>query len=179
MPMGHCLRYLLTVRGEIRIPSFNWSSSAMRSSPQVGFPEAIRRIRHLSFTATGGSSTGLDFQRKKWRKADRCQPIRVPGLTITNAARQSKRQARRQSTKRSAAFVGLAFFSRSWNKAQLFSQKQVFGGQPGAPAEKSGTQVDTVKNQDSSPRKQVLRTAETDVARRDRLTAITLISWLD
>ena len=36
---------LRTVRGEIRIPSFSNSSWAIRSSPQIGFYVAIRRIK--------------------------------------------------------------------------------------------------------------------------------------
>jgi hypothetical protein len=38
------VRYLCTVRGETRIPSFSFNSLAMRSSPQVGFSAAIFRI---------------------------------------------------------------------------------------------------------------------------------------
>lgn len=35
-------KYFLTVRGEMRVPSLSFSSSAIRSSPQVGLP-----VRHL------------------------------------------------------------------------------------------------------------------------------------
>lgn len=38
-----------------------------------------------------GRPTGLDFQRQKRRKAARCQPIKVAGLTITKALRQWKK----------------------------------------------------------------------------------------
>ena len=64
-------------------------SSAMRCSPQVGFSAARRRIKSLTSTVTRGLPTGLDFQRQKRRNALRCQPIKVAGLTIINALRQS------------------------------------------------------------------------------------------
>ncbi len=38
-------KYLLTVRGDNRIPSFTRNSLAMRCSPHAGFSFAIRRIR--------------------------------------------------------------------------------------------------------------------------------------
>ncbi|HEX4170138.1 MAG TPA: hypothetical protein VHZ55_32130 [Bryobacteraceae bacterium] len=44
---GWCWMYLPTVRGESRIWSFSTSSSAIRSSPQVGFSAAMRRIKRL------------------------------------------------------------------------------------------------------------------------------------
>jgi hypothetical protein len=88
---GGCLTYLPTVRGESRIWSFSSSSSAIRSSPQVGFSAAIRRIKCLSSADTCGLPTGLDFQRQNRRKAARCQLISVAGLTITKAFRQSKK----------------------------------------------------------------------------------------
>src|SRR3954466_5988532 len=96
----------------------------MRSSPQVGFSVAIRWIKHRSSAEIGGLPTGLDFQRQNRRKAVRCQPIRVAGFTITKALRQSKRRASFENTKRSAAVVGAAFFSRSWNKASCLRKKR-------------------------------------------------------
>jgi hypothetical protein len=92
--LGLCLRYLLTLRGETRIPSFNRSSSAMRSSPQVGFSAAIRRVRHLSFADTGGLPTSLDFQRQKVAKSGSGgQPIRVPDLRSSRPANQRSERA--------------------------------------------------------------------------------------
>jgi hypothetical protein len=90
---GSCLLYLATVREESRIWSFNNSSSVMRFSPQVGFSAARRPFKSLISVVTRGLSTGLDFQRQKWRNAARCQPIKVAGLTITNALRQSNQRA--------------------------------------------------------------------------------------
>src|SRR3954465_11535923 len=116
--------YFLTVRGESRIWSLSQSSSAIRSSPQVRFSAAIRRINRLTSAATGGRPTGLDFQRQNRRNAARCQPINVAGLTMTNALRQSKKRASLDNTNRSAAVVGAAFFSRSWNKASCLRKNR-------------------------------------------------------
>jgi hypothetical protein len=44
-PGGRRDRYVLTVRGDSRIPSFTRNSLAMRSSPHGGFSFAFRRIR--------------------------------------------------------------------------------------------------------------------------------------
>ena len=46
-PNGTFGRYLRTVRGDTRRPSFSNNSSAMRSSPHEGFSRAILRIRTL------------------------------------------------------------------------------------------------------------------------------------
>src|SRR5437764_1661989 len=54
----------------------------------------------------------------------RCQPINVAGLTMTNALRQSKKRASLDNTNRSAAVVGAAFFSRSWNKASCLRKNR-------------------------------------------------------
>src|ERR1700739_1641371 len=66
--------YFLTVRGESRIWSLSQSSSAIRSSPQVRFSAAIRRIKHRTSADTAGRPTGFDFQRQKRRNAARCRP---------------------------------------------------------------------------------------------------------
>jgi hypothetical protein len=106
----------------------NWSfrniSSAIRSSPQVGFSIAMRRISRLNSTGTGGLPTDLDFQRQILRSADRCQPMRVAGLTITKALRHSKRRASLENTKRSAAVVALGFFARSRNRASCLRRNR-------------------------------------------------------
>jgi hypothetical protein len=104
--------------------SFSQSSSAIRSSPQARFSAAMRRIKRLTSADTRGRPTGLDFQRQNRRKAARCQPINVAGLTITNALRQSKKRASLDNTNRSAAVVGLAFFSRSRNKASCLRKNR-------------------------------------------------------
>jgi hypothetical protein len=105
--------YFLIVRGERRICSLSQSSSAIRSSPQVRFSAAIRRIKRRTSADIAGRPTGLDFQRQKRRNAVRCHPIKVAGLTITKALRQSKKRASLDKTNRSAAAVAAAFFSRS------------------------------------------------------------------
>jgi hypothetical protein len=107
------LRYLPTVRGESRIWSFSKSSSAIRSSPQVGFSAAMRRIKPLTSADTCGRSTGRDFQRQKRRKAARCQPIKVDGLTMTNAlSPDSRRGSGKPEGPRSPPF-GLIIFAAS------------------------------------------------------------------
>ena len=116
--------YFLTVRGESRIWSLSQSSSVIRSSPQVRFSGAIWRINRLTSAASGGRPTGLDLQRQNRRNAARCQPINVAGLTMTNALRQSKKRASLDNTNRSAAVVGAAFFSRSWNKASCLRKNR-------------------------------------------------------
>ena len=138
--------YFLTVCGESRIWSLSQSSSAIRSSPQVRFSAAIRRIKRLTSPNTGGRPTGFDFQRQNRRNAARCQPINVAGLTITKALRQSKKRASLHNTNRSAAVVGAAFFSRSWNKASCL-RKNRFPAAKAArlrkPAAQKLTQSDT------------------------------------
>jgi hypothetical protein len=100
---GSCLRYLATVRGDSRIWSFNNSSSAMRFCPQLGFSAARRRIKFFTSLVTCGLPSGFDLQRQKRRSAARCQPIKVAGLTITNALRQSNQRASFENTNLSVA----------------------------------------------------------------------------
>jgi hypothetical protein len=139
------LTYLPTVRGESRIWSFTKSSSAIRSSPQVGFSAAIRRIKPISSGETGGLPTGLDSQRQNFRKAARCQPIKVAGLTITKALRQSNKRVSLENTRaiRSRCLPGsLVTLSK---EGQLFTQEQIFGGQRCAAAEKRSAEADAVR----------------------------------
>src|SRR5467141_4124925 len=68
--------YLRTVRGEIRIPSFSKSSLAIRSWPQVGFSEAMRRIKPRRSAGIIGRP-GLDLSRQNSRQPARCQRITV------------------------------------------------------------------------------------------------------
>src|SRR5579863_7612279 len=81
---GACSMYFLTVRGESRIWSLSQSSSAIRSSPQVGFSAAIRSIKRRTSADIGGRPTGLDLQRQKRRNAARCQPKKRASLDKTN-----------------------------------------------------------------------------------------------
>src|SRR3954462_1893786 len=96
----------------------------MRCSPQVEFSAAKRRIKALISAVTGGLPTGLDFQRQKRRNAWRCQPIKVAGLTIINAPRQSNQRASLENTNLSPGVVGIAFFSRSRNRANCLRKKR-------------------------------------------------------
>src|SRR3954453_8915921 len=96
----------------------------MLCSPQVGFSAAKRRIRSRTSAVTGGLPTGLDFQRQKRRNALRCQPIKVAGLTISNALRQSNQRASLENTNLSAGVVGMAFFSRSRNRANCLRKNK-------------------------------------------------------
>jgi hypothetical protein len=82
-------KYFRTVRGETRIPSFNFNSLAMCSSPQVGFSAAIFRINSWRSLGTAGRPTGLDFHRQNKRNPRRCHRISVSGFTTTRALRQS------------------------------------------------------------------------------------------
>jgi hypothetical protein len=79
--------YLRTVRGETRIPRFTSSSLAIRSSPHIGFPVAIRRISLRSSGEIGGRPA-LHF-RRQIRQPNRCQRTMVDGRTVTTASRQS------------------------------------------------------------------------------------------
>src|SRR4051794_30897246 len=96
----------------------------MRCSPQVEFSAAKRRIKALTSAVTGGLPTGLDFQRQKRRNALRCQPIKVAGLTISSALRQSNQRASLENTNLSAGVVGIAFFSRSRNRANCLCKNR-------------------------------------------------------
>src|SRR3954467_5510321 len=139
---GGCLLYLATVRGESRICNFSNSSSALRCSPQVEFSAAKRRIKFLTSTLTRGLPTGCDFQRQKRRNALRCQPIKVAGLTIINAPRQSNQRASLENTNLSPGVVGIAFFSRSRNRANCL-RKNRFSAAKAAPDTHEETQTVT------------------------------------
>jgi hypothetical protein len=54
---GACSMYFLTVRGEGRTWSLSQSSSTIRSSPQVRFSAAIRRIKRRTSADIGGRPT--------------------------------------------------------------------------------------------------------------------------
>ena len=56
-------RNVPTVRGETRMPSFRFSSLAIRSSPQVTFATAISRISLRKPFGKGGLPVALDLHR--------------------------------------------------------------------------------------------------------------------
>ena len=100
------------------MPSFNFNSLAMRSSPQVPFARAISMINARMFDGSAGRPCFfLDFHRQKERKAVRCQPINVSGLTTTSASRQLKNPAKTTIHARDPFVPHLGLFSRSRNKA--------------------------------------------------------------
>ena len=83
-------RYFATVRADTRMPNFTIISSAILSSPQVGFSRSICRISVLMFLGSAGRPEGRDFHRQNKPNASRCQRTKVSGLTITSASRQAK-----------------------------------------------------------------------------------------
>ena len=103
MRQSQCPDYVLIGRFS---GDHHWPLLGDRRGPQVGFSAAIRRIRNLSFTGSGGLPTGLDFQCQKWRKADPCQPIRVPGLrSPTRPASQRGKRAGKVQNGRQLSLV--------------------------------------------------------------------------
>ena len=111
--LGACWRYFPTVRGDTRMPSFSFSSSAMRSSPQVAFSAAISRISRRRSLGSSGLPVGLDFHRQKKRNPLRCQRVKVSAFTFTSAPRHGKNRLKVAITQRveSSARRGLTFRS--------------------------------------------------------------------
>jgi hypothetical protein len=106
----------------------------------------MRRIKRVTSTGTGGLPTGLDFQRQHRQNAARCQPIRVAGLTITNALRQSKS---RESLKNNKAIRGsgcFGFLFTFLKQGQLLMQEQILSGQRCTAAEESAAEPEQVLN---------------------------------
>jgi hypothetical protein len=60
-PVGMSRR---TVRGDTRMPSFNSSSDAIRSSPQVRLAAAISPMSRCKSAGYVGHPRGRDFQRQ-------------------------------------------------------------------------------------------------------------------
>jgi hypothetical protein len=84
----------------------------MRSSPQVGFSIATRRMSLRSSSGMGGRP-GRDFQRHRSRHPARCHRIIVSGRTITRAERQSKSREMNASDARATASTRLGLMPRS------------------------------------------------------------------
>jgi hypothetical protein len=72
------------------MPSLSFSSSAIRSSPQVGLSCAISRINSRRFFGSCGRPRFRDFHLQTVRNAVRCHLRNVSGLTMTRASRQSR-----------------------------------------------------------------------------------------
>ncbi len=73
--------YLRTVRGETRRPSFSSSSLAIRSSPQIGFSVAIRRISWRSSGGIGGHPC-LERRRGYYPHSPASRPWRPRALRV-------------------------------------------------------------------------------------------------
>src|SRR4051812_5585866 len=78
------------------------------------------RLQSISSDRSGVPSPNL-------RKAARCQPIRVAGLTVTKALRHSKKQAHLENTKRSAEVVGLGFFYAPEREPATYARRDFSG----------------------------------------------------
>jgi hypothetical protein len=117
-------KYLRTVRGEISIPSLSFNSSAIRSSPQVGFSRSIARINSQMFRGNSGRPRFRDFQRQNIRNAVRCHLINVSGLTTTSASRQSKKRASAIIASRAVLVICCGFAFRSLKSESCFRRNR-------------------------------------------------------
>jgi hypothetical protein len=121
----------------------------MRFSPQVGFSAA------------------------------RCQPIKVAGLTITNALRQSTQRASFENTNLSAGVVGRAFFSRSRNSANCLRKNRFSAARAKRRRPDITEQTQTVTDDLAQVPNELGKPAEDVKHRCNRLTANSLISCAD
>src|SRR5262249_31339815 len=117
-------RSFSTVRGETRIPSFSFSSLAMRSSPQVAFSAAISRIRRRRSLGRRGRPMGLDFQRQNSRNPWRCQRMSVDALTFTSASRHGNMRLRVAIIQRVESLARRGLTWRSWKSASCLRRKR-------------------------------------------------------
>src|SRR6266404_7783556 len=102
-PLREARLAYLTLLSPMSMPSLR-SSPWIRGAPQPGFSRHILRIRSrtsLEMTGRPGfPQRTLQVQNK--RKAARCQPTTVSGLTMANAERQS-RQTRQTDPQQAVA----------------------------------------------------------------------------
>src|SRR5215831_19080589 len=117
-------RYFSTVRGETRIPSFSFSSLAMRSSPQVAFSAAISRISRRRSLGRRGRPMGLDFQRQNSRNPWRCQRMSVDALTFTSASRHGNMRLKVAIIQRVESLARRGLTWRSWKSASCLRRKR-------------------------------------------------------
>src|SRR3989442_15577310 len=68
------------------MPIFNKSSSAIRSSPQVGLFSAVSPISLRTSTGTRGRPADRDFHFQNNRNPFRCRRISVSGFTTVRAS---------------------------------------------------------------------------------------------
>ena len=116
LPGGRGGRNFRTVRVETRIRSFRRSSSAMRSSPHVGFSFPMRRIRSRTCFGIRGRP-GRDFRRQNSRQPARCQRIIVSGRTSTRVSCHLKHRESNASLTRVTGSMRRGFTPRSTYKA--------------------------------------------------------------
>jgi hypothetical protein len=113
---------------DTRIPSFNNSSDAIRSSPQVRFLAAIAAISRCRSVGNRGCPRGLDFQRQNNWKPLRCHRMSVSGFTsirMRPVDQPRQRHERNPSRMVSAARLHLPLHVQR----QLLSQEQILGGE--------------------------------------------------
>ena len=106
------------------MPSFSDSSSAILSSPHVGFSRAIWRTSSRIFFGSAGRPRLRDLHRQNILNAVRCHLRNVSGFTITNASRQSKSRPKATIVARIAAVVFRGLALRSWNRASCLRRKR-------------------------------------------------------
>ena len=106
------------------MPIFSNSSSAMRSSPYVGFCVAIWTISFRNCAGTRGLPRGLDFHFQNRRKPLRCQLINVSGLTMIRASRQSKQRDNRASANRIESVARPGLTLRSTKRPSCFRRNR-------------------------------------------------------
>jgi ATPase family associated with various cellular activities (AAA) len=109
------------------MPSFSDSSSAILSSPHVGFSWAIRRTSSRTSLGSAGRPGLRDFHRQNILKALRCHLTNVSGFT---ASRQSKNLASATIATRIEAVVRRGLALRSWNMANCFRRKRFSATRP-------------------------------------------------
>ena len=106
------------------MPIFSKSSSAMRSSPQVGLLVVISAISCRNWAGMRGRPRGRDLRFQNKRKPLRCQRINVSGLTMVRAFRQSNRQDSRANVKRMASVARRGFAFRSIKSPSCLRRKR-------------------------------------------------------
>lgn len=114
----------LAVRGETRIPSFNNSLAAIRSSPQVTLALAISAIRLWRSGGTRGRVHGLDLERQNSRKPFRCHRMKVSGLTTGRTSRQANRLESKTKVNFVAGFARRGLTWRSRYRASCLRRKR-------------------------------------------------------
>ena len=106
------------------MPNFSNSSSAILSSPHVGFSRAIWRTSSRRLSGRAGRPRLRDLHRQNIWNAVRCHLRNVSGFTITSASRQSKSRPKATIVARIAAVVFRGLALHSWNRASCLRRKR-------------------------------------------------------